>query len=85
MERRRFILEAITQRSTQALMNDMARLNVSAAKEAATGDSQHQRLERAIAKKKKMDAARAQQQVDMRFQALQEVLARNAEAQVVQS
>ncbi|KAJ0395676.1 hypothetical protein ATCC90586_003670 [Pythium insidiosum] len=80
MERRRFILDAITQRSTQALMNDMARLNVSAsAKEAGGSDSQHQRLERALAKKKKAEAARAQQQVEMRFQALQEVLARNAE------
>ncbi|TMW59513.1 hypothetical protein Poli38472_004582 [Pythium oligandrum] len=84
MERRRFILDAITHRSAQALMEDIAQLKVPTAAElrGSPKDRQNLRHQRSMARKIKLEALATQHEVEMRFQALQDVLTRNSQLSV---
>jgi hypothetical protein len=85
MERRRFILEAITHESTQTLLDDIHQLNAptTAEKRALSPVERHRmRHQRVAVRQKKLEALNKQNQVDQRFLALQEVITRNTEAKV---
>lgn len=95
MERRRFILDAITHAPSQSIADELSDLRYShtgfsgGASSATSGEqltheelTTESRAKRAVARKHKLEALKSRHQVEVRFQALEKIFQRNGTIKV---
>lgn len=95
MERRRFILDAITHAPSQSIADELSDLRYShtglngGGSSAVNGDqlsheelTSESRVKRAVARKHKLEALKSRHQVEVRFQALEKIFERNGTIKV---